>query len=1225
MANRLPFLDLVKQRVVVLDGAMGSNLQMRTFDLARDWRNQENISEVLNVTRPEVIQEIHEEFLAVGCDAVETNTFGANQIVLAEADMAHETYENNVLAAQIARRACDKFETPDRPRYVVGAAGGGTKLLTLGMSDWKTVEESYYIQFTGLIDGGSDVLLFETQQDLLIIKAMIVAANRAFADKGKRLPIMVQASFDQDNGNQMLTGSDPSAFVAAMAAFKEIDVLGVNCAFGPSELTETVRSIANNFPRYVSALPNAGLPIMVDGKTHFPMGPADFGKGVERFVKEFGVNVVGGCCGTLATHLKEVVERVGVPNAKSSKGTQAKVRDVNPPPRISSLMSAEDIRQDLSYLIVAERTNTNGSRKFKELLQADDWDGIVGMGRDEMKNSHMLDVCVDFVGRDGVRDMHEVVKRFVNALPAPLMLDSTFPNVLEAGLQLAGGRCVLNSTNLEEGEHKFGQMCDLARKYGAALVCGTIDEDKENAMARTRQRKIDIAKRIRDLAVSKHGLSDEDLMFDPLVLPISTGIEEDRKNAVETIEGTRLISQQLPKCHTVVGLSNISFGLKPAARIVLNSAFLHELREAGLTGAIVHASKILPKNRIPEEQWNAALDLIYDRRRPGVAGGEPFDPLTHFVGLFPELGETAKVDSAGKYDHFSVEDALKQHIIDGEKRELTKRLDNAMAGGLKPLTIINDVLLEGMKVVGELFGSGQMQLPFVLQSAETMKAAVAHLEPHMERVEGSSKGKIVLATVRGDVHDIGKNLVDIILTNNGYTVYNLGIKQPVADIVKAFKEKNADAIGMSGLLVKSVAVMKENLEEMNRLGIKAPVMLGGAALTRDYAEETLAELYESPLLYCRDAFDGLKVMDHISMKKLDVIYTEQKDRAAKRKVLRANAVKPQSAEAAEIKPILKDNPVPIPPFIGRRMVTDIDLKNIFPFVNTVALFQGQWGLKKGRLSDEDFEKSITETAVPTFKALQRRAMEEGFIEPKVVYGYFPVQADGDDLVIYRPEAFFVEPEKAEGKAASCGCGGNHGATKDAHGMPAPGTNVTSGTPHVVNGKLTPHAAPQEWKRIRLPRQDGRRKLCITDFFRSKENGEYDVLPLQLVTVGDRATEIAEAMRKENQYQDYLFLHGFGVESAEALAEFWHKRIRTELGFSSEDDANVRKLFQQQYRGSRYSFGYPACPNLEDRAMIVELLKPEEIGVTLSENYMLVPEQSTDAIVAHHPQAKYFDI
>jgi 5-methyltetrahydrofolate--homocysteine methyltransferase len=1196
MPARKPFLELVKERVVVLDGAMGSNLQNRTFDFEKDWLGNENISEVLNFTRPEVIQEIHEGFLEVGCDAVETNTFGANQIVLAEAEMADRTYENNVAAAQIARRACDKYETPDRPRYVVGAAGGGTKLLTLGMTDWATVEESYFVQFCGLIDGGADVLLFETQQDLLIIKAMIVAAERAFAEKKKRLPIMVQASFDQDNGNQMLTGSDPSAFVAALAAYKNVDVLGVNCAFGPTELSESVRYIAEHFPGFVSALPNAGLPIMVDGKTHFPMGPEDFGKGVEKFVKEYGVNVVGGCCGTLAAHIKQVVDRVGVPNS-ASRAVKPHARAVAYKPEISSLISADDIRQDNSYLIVAERTNTNGSKKFRELLQAEDWDGLVGMARDEMKGSHMLDVCVDFVGRDGVRDMHEVVKRYVNSIPAPLMLDSTDPKVLEAGLKLAGGRCVLNSTNLEEGEHKFGQVCTLARTYGAALVCGTIDEDKEAAMARTRERKLSIAQRIRDLAVDKFGLRDEDLMFDPLVLPISTGIEEDRRNALETIEGTRLISKHLPKCHTVVGLSNVSFGLKPGARVVLNSVFLHELREAGLTGAIVHASKLLPKNRIPQEQWDAALDLIYDRRKEG------FDPLTHFVGLFPDAGATEQTAKKDKYEDLTLEGALKQHIIDGEKRELTTRLKAAMDAGIKPLDIINNILLDGMKVVGELFGSGQMQLPFVLQSAETMKSAVAYLEPFMDRVEGSSKGKIVLATVKGDVHDIGKNLVDIILTNNGYKVFNLGIKQPINDIVKALRETNADAIGMSGLLVKSVAVMKENLEQLNEIGVKVPVLLGGAALTRDYAEETLAELYKGELLYCKDAFDGLKVMDFISQGAIQKLYAEQGERAKKRKQLRESAVKPQSAEASNVKPVAKDNPVPTPPFWGRRVVKDIDLKHVFPFVNPAALFQGQWGLKKGRLSDEEFEKSIEETALPTFKTLQQRAIAEGFLEPKVVYGYFPVQADGDDLVVYRVEDFEHKPDCA---CAAC--------------------KITKGVVGVKDGKLVPSvASPREHLRFSFPRQKGRRNLCISDFYRTKASGEYDVLAVQLVTVGDRATELAEKLRKNDQYQDYLYLHGFGVESAEALAELWHKRIRAELGFSSEDDPNVKRIFQQHYRGSRYSFGYPACPNLEDRVKILELLKPQEIGVELTENFMLSPEQSTDAIVAHHPQAKYFDV
>jgi 5-methyltetrahydrofolate--homocysteine methyltransferase len=862
---------------------------------------------------------------------------------------------------------------------------------------------------------------------------------------------------------------------------------------------------------------------------------------------------------------------------------EAKRRTIVPKPQVSSLVSAEDIRQDLSYLIVAERTNTNGSKKFRERLKADDWDVLFSMARDEVRDgSHMLDVCVDFVGRDGVRDMHEVVRRYVNSVNVPLMLDSTNPAVMEAGLKLAPGRCVLNSMNLEEGEEKLGHICALAKKYGAAVVAGTIDEDKLNAMARTAERKIAIATRIRDLAVGKFGLRDEDLLFDPLVLPISTGIEEDRRNALETIEGTRRISKELPKCHTVVGLSNVSFGLKPAARVVLNSAFLHELREAGLTGAIVHASKILPKNRIPDDQWNAALDLIYDRRREG------FDPLTHFVSLFPDDAKTGSVPVLkGAYDDLAVEEKLKRHIIDGEKRNLIEHLDEALKSH-PALDIINTFLLDGMKTVGELFGSGQMQLPFVLQSAETMKAAVAHLEPHMEKAQGSSKGKIVLATVRGDVHDIGKNLVDIILTNNGYTVYNLGIKQPINDILCACEQHKAHAIGMSGLLVKSVAVMKENLEELNAKSVKVPVLLGGAALTRDYAEDDLATLYQGPLLYCRDAFEGLHMMDAISGGKTAAVATEQRERAEKRKRLRASAVKPKSLDAAGDYKVQTDNPVPLPPFWGRRVVTDLSPKHLFPFINENALFRGQWGFKQGKLSAEAFERLIEDKARPIFEQLQKRALDEGFLEPKVVYGYFPVQSDGDDLIVYHTEQF--EPLAAEGE-------------------------------HTIR----PNGPARERLRFKFPRQEGRRRLCICDFFRSKSSNQFDVLGVQLVTVGDRATELAEALRKDNKYQDYLYLHGFGVESAEALAELWHKRMRQEMGFGSEDAPNVREIFQQGYRGSRYSFGYPACPNLEDRALIAELLGPQEIGVMLSENFMLVPEQSTDAIVAHHPQAKYFDV
>ncbi len=844
-------------------------------------------------------------------------------------------------------------------------------------------------------------------------------------------------------------------------------------------------------------------------------------------------------------------------------------RSVEPRDRLTSLTQAVDVRQDNSYLIVGERTNTNGSRQFKRLLQEEDWDGLVSMARDEVKGGAMvLDVCVDFVGRDGQKDMQEVVSRYVQQIPVPLMIDSTDPAVMEVALKLAGGRCALNSTNLEEGEEKFATMCALAKKYGALLVCGTIDEDPEHAMARTEERKIAIAKRIRDLAVDKHGLRDCDLMFDPLVLPISTGLAEDRDNAAATIAGTRRIAEELPECHTVVGLSNVSFGLRPAARQVLNSAFLHELREAGLTGAIVHASKILPRNKIDDEKWQAALDLIYNRQT------DEHDPLTAFIELFPDGDEVATDDVED--ENLTLEEKLEKHIIDGEKRNLTDRLDEAMNAGHKPLSIINDILLKGMKVVGDLFGRGEMQLPFVLQSAQTMKAAVAHLEPHMEKLDAkSSKGTLVLATVKGDVHDIGKNLVDILLSNNGYTVHNIGIKQPINDILAKAKEHDADAIGMSGLLVKSVAVMKDNLAEMNERGVDTPVLLGGAALTREYAEEDLSDLYKGSVLYCRDAFDGLKVMDRIGAGALSEIVDAQKANVVKRKELKANAVKPKSTAAAERPKIAEDNPIPTPPFWGRRVVTDIPLSRIFGFVNEVALFAGQWGFKKKGMTAEAFEASLADEARPTFERLKQQALgggSGGMLDPKVVYGYFPAQSDGNDLVVFDPE--------------------DH---------------------------------DREVQRFTLPRQDGRRHLCISDYFRSVESGEKDVLGLQLVTMGQPISTIAEQQRAADNYQEYLYLHGFGVECAEALAEMWHKRIRTELGFASEDATDTRKLFQQGYRGSRYSFGYPACPNLEDRQKVVELLNPGEIGVELTEEFMLDPEQSTDALVVHHPQAKYFDV
>ena len=1155
------FLHELSRRVLVFDGAMGTCIHGFTLDVHKDHGGLENCSEILCATRPDVVGQIHESFLAAGCDAVETNTFGSNKIVLNEFGIAGRVFELNKRACEIAHEACAKYSTAQKPRFVVGAMGPGTRLPTLGHTTFDVLVDSYAEQVRGLIAGRADVLLIETQQDLLTVKAALNAAMAVMEETGVVLPVMVQVTIETTG--TMLVGSDMSAVVAAIEPYDCVVSLGLNCATGPAEMGEHVQYLSHHWPRLISVLPNAGLPIIVDGKAHYPLTPNDFTQTLTRFVNDYGVNIVGGCCGTTQAHLKALCDAVAKLKAESRQQKEITWR-----PQVSSIYSAEDVRQDASYLIIAERTNTNGSKKFRTLLEAADFDGMVAMAKDEMRDgSHVLDVCVDYVGRDGVRDIGEVISRFVQQVAAPIMIDSTSPEVMEAGLKLAGGRCILNSMNLEDGEERIARICDLARRFGAAVVCGTIDEDKQAAMARTADRKLEIAWRIRDLAVKKYGMRPQDLLFDPLVLPISTGIEEDRRNALETIEGIRRISRELPDCHTVIGLSNVSFGLKPSARVVLNSVFLHECREAGLSGAIVHVSKILPRTKIEDAKWEAAMDLIYDRRENG-------DPLTRFISLFSDdqaPGTRQEVPS-----NLPLNERLQKHIIDGDKRDLGKDLTEAM-GQWPPLTIINEHLLAGMKVVGELFGSGQMQLPFVLQSAEVMKAAVAYLQPFMEKSEGTTRGKIVLATVKGDVHDIGKNLVDIILSNNGYTVYNLGIKQPAAAILHAAQEHSVDAIGMSGLLVKSVAVMKENLQEMNAQHLRVPVLLGGAALTRSYTEDDLAKAYQGPLFYCKDAFEGLHTMDRIMAGEVEEVLEEKRLEIDRRTALRLRAeacVRP-SENLPDHSDVQHDNPVPVPPFWGRRMVKDIPLKEVFPFINELALFRGQWGFKKGKLSDAEFERLTNEKARPVFRRLCAEAIAQKLLEPKLVYGYFPCQSDGDDLIVYHPDSMTGEP--------------------------------------------------REWLRFTFPRQTTRRRLCICDFFRSRSSRQFDVLGIQAVTVGQRISERTQELFKSDQYQEYLYWHGFGVESAEALAELWHKRVRAELGFASEDSPKIREIFTQGYRGSRYSFGYGACPNLDDRAKIMELLQGEEIGLTLSENFMLVPEQSTDAIIVHHPQAKYFDV
>jgi 5-methyltetrahydrofolate--homocysteine methyltransferase len=777
--------------------------------------------------------------------------------------------------------------------------------------------------------------------------------------------------------------------------------------------------------------------------------------------------------------------------------------------------------------------------------------------------------------------MRELVKRVVRQVNVPLMLDSTQVRTLEAGLRHAPGKCIINSANFEEGDAKFDEICSLAKAYGAALVVGSIDEDREASMARTADRKLAIARRGHRRAVEHHGMDPADLLFDPLVLPVSTGMESDRRSALETIEGVRRIAEAFPECQTTVGLSNVSFGLKPAARVVLNSVFLHELQHAGLTSAILHFSKILPRNKIPDAQWSAALDLIYDRRDP--AAGSP-DPLARFIDLFKDADASAGTKKEQK--PLTLEERLRAHIVDGEKEGLRETLDAALAR-YKPLDIINDHLLDGMKTVGDLFGSGQMQLPFVLQSAEVMKMAVAHLEPHMERAAGTTKGTIVLATVKGDVHDIGKNLVDIILTNNGYSVVNLGIKQPIADIIRAWKDHHADAIGMSGLLVKSVNVMEENLRELNAMGLKPPVILGGAALTRHYCESHLRATYQGECLYGKDAFDGLRTMDFIVAGRTAELGREIAERQRKRShaedvINRTRAEKLAAASdgappapAPARSDVRTDAPVPTPPFWGTRAVDTIDLDDVYPFINPVALFRGQWQVKKGALSDADYDAMLEDKIVPIFERLKHDCKARRVLRPAVVYGYFPCNSDGNDLIIWDP---------ADGGAAR-----------------------------------------RERLRFTFPRQPDKRRLCISDFFRPVDSGTPDVVGMHCVTMGPAAGDEARALFQANRYQDYLYLHGLGVETAEALAEFWHKRMRQELGIAGEDSPRIRDLFTQHYRGSRYSFGYPACPSMADQEKLFALLDPSRIGCTLTENWQIDPEQSTSAIIVHHPDAKYFNV
>jgi 5-methyltetrahydrofolate--homocysteine methyltransferase len=1242
-ARAQALLDAVQHRVVIADGAMGTMLQRHDLSVEADFEGLEGCNEILNVTRPDIVAGIHDAYFAVGVDAVETNTFGANWSNLSDYGIDDRIAELAERGARIARERAEAAEAADgRMRWVLGSMGPGTKLPSLGHTTYEHLKQTFALQAEGLIDGGADAFLVETSQDLLQTKAAVNGCKQAIVARGIRLPIFVEVTVETTG--TMLMGSEIGAALTALEPLG-VDAIGLNCATGPTEMSEHLRHLSKHSTVPIACMPNAGLPVLTADGAHYPLSPGELATAHEQFVREFGLGLIGGCCGTTPEHLAAVVDRIG-PHTRSlsERGTSETKRtdDTDDSGRFDSLRSLNDreieidagvaslyqhvsFDQDASYLAIGERTNANGSKAFRQAMLEERWDDCVEIAREQIRvGAHLLDVCVDYVGRDGVADIREVVSRFASASTLPLVIDSTEPPVVRAGLELIGGRPVVNSVNYEDGDgpdSRFGRIMPLVKEHGTAVVALTIDE---HGQARTTEGKVAIASRLVDSLVGEWGMRVEDIIVDCLTFPIATGQEETRRDAIETIEAIREITRKYPGIHTTLGVSNVSFGLNPAARIVLNSVFLHEAAEAGLSSGIIDAAKIVPLASLPDEQRQVALDLVWDRREYDADGAVTYDPLARMLDLFAGVDTAALRDQrAAELAALPVGERLQRRIIDGEGKGLEADLDLARADGMAPLAIINDHLLEGMKVVGERFGAGEMQLPFVLQSAEVMKTAVALLEPHMEKSDASGKGRIVLATVRGDVHDIGKNLVDIILTNNGYDVINLGIKQPIADIIAAAEQHEADVIGMSGLLVKSTVVMKENLEELQSRGLakRWPVILGGAALTRAYVEDDLAGLFDGEVRYAKDAFEGLSLMEPL----VRIARGEQPDAVGlpplKKRIHRAQSLltltEPEAMPARS--DVAADNPVPAPPFWGTRIVRGIALADFAAFLDERATFMGQWGLKPGRGADGlSYEDLVEREGRPRLRYWLDRILSEGMLDASVAYGYFPVVAEGDDVVVLH------HADDPTGVLGTVGLLAPDGGS-------IPPVPELSPVPEPVEGAGATLQQAQrpvigtERLRFSFPRQRRDRHLCLADFVRSRESGQVDVLPVQLVTAGAKIDEVTAKLFAEDRYRDYYELNGLVMQLTEALAEFWHARIRSELGFAAEEPVEKAGLFKLEYRGARFSLGYPACPEMEDRRKVVELLRPERMGVELSDELQLHPEQSTDAFVFHHPEAKYFSV
>ena len=1178
------YLNRDDKPIIIFDGGTGTsfqNLNLSSHDFGGD--ELEGCNENLVLSSPNTVEQVHNSFLEAGCHVIETNTFGASSIVLDEYSISNKAYEINKKAAQIAKKCANLFSSINTPRFVAGSIGPTTKLPTLGHIDFDKLKESYEEQINGLIDGGIDLLLIETCQDVLQIKSALSASQEVIKNRNIELPIMI--SITMETTGTMLVGSDIASALTILEPYN-IDILGLNCATGPVQMKEHIKYLAENSPFAISCIPNAGLPENIGGVAHYKLTPLELKMQLMNFIYDFNVQLIGGCCGTTPEHIKHlssIIEEI-VDKKINKKLATAKTNFV---PSAASIYNAVPYKQDNSILIVGERLNASGSKKVRELLNEDDWDGLVSIAKQQQKeNAHILDVNVDYVGRDGVKDMKEITSRLVTNINLPLMIDSTEADKMESGLKTVGGKCIINSTNYEDGDDRFNQVLKLALDYGAGIVIGTIDED---GMARTSQKKYDIAKRAL-IKTRSSGLADYEIFFDPLALPISTGIEEDRLNAKATIEAISKIRKSFPDIHIILGISNISFGLSPLSRINLNSIFLDECIKAGLDSAIIAPNKILPLSKISVDTKKLCLDLIYDRRKfeNHIC---IYDPLVELTKAFQDLtiSDFKKASTSNK--NLTLEEKLKNHIVDGEKIGLEEQLNNALKK-YKPLEIINTYLLDGMKVVGELFGSGQMQLPFVLQSAETMKFAVSVLEPHMETVdEKISNGKLLIATVKGDVHDIGKNLVDIILSNNGFDVINLGIKQDVSAIIDAQNRHKADCIAMSGLLVKSTAFMKDNLEAFNNAEINVPVILGGAALTPKFVNEDCSQIYKGKILYGKDAFTDLQFMnDYMDSKKKgnwsnENGFTNTDDiqiklasprSSAKDKNLNKNFEKTKSIQLIEnfnrSNFVEEEEPIKAP-FLGTRVLQDIEIdfdKLIF-YLDKKALFSGQWQIKKNKgQSVEEYNNYLDSYANPLLEKWINIILDKNLISPKAVYGYFRCGRDDNSIYLFD---------------------------------------------NVSNKRIS---------EFNFPRQKSGNNLCIADFYCDLKNNEpVDIFPMQAVTMGEIASEYSQELFKADKYSDYLIFHGLTVQLAEALAEYVHSIVRIECGFKSYEPNNNREILAQKYRGARYSFGYPACPKVSDSNIQLSLLDTKRINLTMDESEQLHPEQSTTAIISLHSKAKYF--